>query len=135
MGSEMCIRDRCYSNTAEYSRRCVDDTNRVAVTLGFPCINDYPPPREVSRTFPGMPPLTESFIGARSFAGKSLVCCVGTAWSHREAAGGQVELGSRSCFLGTTYIMMKIFSKIHLDITFTTEEHYIISRDVDNHRF
>ena len=119
----MCIRDS--SNTAEYSRRCVDDTNRVAVTLGFPCINDYPPPREVSRTFPGMPPLTESFIGARSFAGKSLVCCVGTAWSHREAAGGQVELGSRSCFLG--YIVTKMFSNIHLDImTFTTEEHYLV---------
>ena len=24
-------------------------TNRVAVTLGFPCIYDYPPPRGVSR--------------------------------------------------------------------------------------
>ena len=124
-----CPPTMCYSNTAEYSSsssRCIDDTNRVAVTLAFPCIYENPPPRKVSRPFPGRPPLAESFIGARSFAGKSWGCCVGKAWSHREAAGGQVELGSRSCFLGTTYIMMKIFSKIHLDITFTTEEHYII---------
>ena len=78
----------------------IQTTNRVAVTLGFPCIYDYPPPRGVSRPFPGRPLLAESLIGARSFADKSLGCCVGRAWSHREAAGGQVELGSRRCFGG-----------------------------------
>ena len=92
-----------YSNTAEYSSssRYVYDTNRVAVALGSPCINHYPPSRGLSRPFPERPPLAESSIGARSFAGKSYGGCVGRAWSHREAAQGQVELGSRSCFLGT----------------------------------
>ena len=52
----------CYSDTAEYSSRCIDDTNRVAATLGFPCVYDYPPPRGASRPFPGRPPLAESFI-------------------------------------------------------------------------
>ena len=39
---------------------------------------------------------------------------MGRAWSHREAVGGQVELGSRSCFLG--YITTKMFSQI-LDLS------------------
>ena len=46
------------------------------------------------------PPLAESVIGARSFAMASEGCCAGQAWSHREAAGGRVELGSCSYFLG-----------------------------------
>ena len=66
------------------------------------------------------PPLAESVIGARSFAGASEGCCVGRAWIHREAAGGQVGLGSRRCFLGMLYLVTKIFSKILLDITTTT---------------
>ena len=88
----------CYSKRAECSSssRCVDDKNRVAVALVFPCIYDYPPPPEVRRPFPGRPPLAESFIGARYFAGKSWGCCVGGAWSQREAAGGHVELASRT---------------------------------------
>ena len=35
-----------------------------------------------------------------------------------------MELGSRSCFFG--YITTKMFSKIHLDITTTTMQQYII---------
>ena len=31
-------------------------------------------------------------------------CCVGRAWSHREAAGGKVEFGRRSCF----YVVTKV---------------------------
>ena len=88
---------RCatYSNTAEYSRRCVDDdTNRVAVTLGFPCIYDYPPPRGASRSFPGRPPLAESSIGALSFAGTSLGCCVGRAWCRMAEIHGKGTQGS-----------------------------------------
>ena len=46
------------------------------------------------------PPLAESVTGARSFAGASEGCCVERAWSHREAEGGQVEFGNRSCFGG-----------------------------------
>ena len=46
------------------------------------------------------PQLGELVIGDRSIAGASEGCCVGQAWSHREAAEGHVELGSRSCFLG-----------------------------------
>ena len=106
----------CYSDTAEYSKRCVDDgTNRVAVTLGFSCIYDYPPYRGAIRPFPGRPPLDESFIGARSFAGKSLSCSVGRAWSHHQAAGCQVELGGRRCFF--SILKTNVFSKIHLDIS------------------
>ena len=56
------------------------------------------------RSVPGKafprPPLAEPVIGARSFAASSEGCCVGRAWSHREAAEGQVEVGSRSCILG-----------------------------------
>ena len=73
----------CYSDTAEYSSRCIDDTNRVAATLGFPCVYDYPPPRGASRPFPGRPPLAESFIGARSFARSS--ARVLSPASHRAA--------------------------------------------------
>ena len=58
------------THTAEYSssRTCVDDTNGVAVTLGFPCTYDYAPPRGVSTLFPERPPLAESFIGAHFLA-------------------------------------------------------------------
>ena len=52
-----------YSNTTEYrSSMCVgDNINRVAVTLGFPCICDYPQIRRVSTPFPARSPLAESF--------------------------------------------------------------------------
>ena len=50
---------------------------------------------------------------------------MGGTWRHSEAAGGRVELESRTSFLGV--LTTKIFSKIHLNITTTTiEEHYII---------
>ena len=39
-------------------------------------------------------------MGARSFAGVTGGCCVGRAWRQPMAAGGRVEVGSRSCFLG-----------------------------------
>ena len=41
-----------------------------------------------------------------------------------------MEVGSRSCFFSTGYVITKIFSKIRLDIT-TTEEHYIIRMSFD----
>ena len=83
-----------------------------------------PPEGDFSR-----PPLSEPVIGARCFADASEGCCVGRVWSHRAAAEGQVELGSRSCFLGVTRTSItKMFSKIHLNIITitTTEEQYTI---------
>ena len=50
------------------------------------------------------PSRAESVIGARSFAEVTEGCCVGRAWRHSEAAGGRVELGTRSCFLGMLYL-------------------------------
>ena len=46
------------------------------------------------------PPARRVQRGTRYAPGTEKDCRVGRAWSHREAAGGQVELGSRSCFLG-----------------------------------
>ena len=90
-----------------------------------------PPEGDFSR-----PPLSEPVIGARCFADASEGCCVGRVWSHRAAAEGQVELGSRSCFLGM-YVTTKIFSQIHLDITTsttttTTEQQYVCNKDNGN---
>ena len=39
---------------------------------------------------------------------------MGRAWSHREAAGGQVELGSRTCFWGILEFAIKIVVSIIL---------------------
>ena len=85
-------------------------------------IYDYPPPRGVRRPFPGTPPLAESFFGVGSLAGKSSGCCVGKAWSHREAAGGQVEVGSRRCFL---FIITKCFQR-SMYMSLPLLPHYII---------
>ena len=52
------------------------------------------------QTHPGSPPLAELAIGARFFAGPSQSACVGRAWRRREAAGGYVDVRSRSCFMG-----------------------------------
>ena len=70
----------------------------ISIFLRFSAItgSERPVPGRASRR----PPLAEVVIGARSFAVGSESCCEGRAWSHREAAGGQVELGSRNCFLG-----------------------------------
>ena len=54
---------------------------------------------------------------------------MGRAWRHREAAGGQVELGSRSCFWGiyNKNIFEDPFGITTINInTTTTEEDYII---------
>ena len=84
-------------------RRCATCLVFPCVVLGFP-FNDSPPPRGASTPVPRRatprPPLAEMVIGARSFAVTSEGFCVGRAWSHREAAGGLVKVGSRSCFLG-----------------------------------
>ena len=39
-------------------------------------------------------PLAELGVEARSFAGDTEGCCVGRAWHCREAADGQLALGS-----------------------------------------
>ena len=46
------------------------------------------------------PPARRVYHGTRYAPGTEKECCVGRAWSRREAAGGHVELGSRRCFLG-----------------------------------
>ena len=44
------------------------------------------------------PPSPRLGTDARSFAGTSQGCSADGTWRHREAAGGRVELGSRSFF-------------------------------------
>ena len=46
------------------------------------------------------PPSPRWGTDARSFAGTSECCCADETWRHRGAAGGRVELGSRSFWGG-----------------------------------
>ena len=107
-----------------YSSTCVG----TGTVQGFPFFHDSPPSRGASDPSPGgqRSMLTARRVGhgTRYSPGTKKGCCVSGTWRHSEAAGGQVELETRRCFLG---VLTKRFSKIHLDIiTFTTEEHYII---------
>ena len=98
-----------------YSSTCVGTVYSagISIFLRFSAIPGSEQIRPLEGAF-SRPPLAESVIDARSFAGASEGCCVGRASRHREAAGGRVEHGTRSCFLGNT-MSTKIFSKIHLD--------------------
>ena len=52
-------------------------------------------------------------------------CCVGRTCRHSEAAGGRVEVESRSCFLGV--LQQKHFqTSVWTSRSLYTEEHYII---------
>ena len=55
------------------------------------------------------PPSPRWGTDARSFAGTSWGFCADGTWRHREAAGGRVDLGSRSFFGGG--VITKILSK------------------------
>ena len=71
--------------------------------LGVPFFNYYPPSRGASDPSPGEAldaPRSPSRSSAPVLSPGPPRAAVGRAWSHREAAGGQVELGSRSYFLG-----------------------------------
>ena len=71
--------------------------------LGVPFCNYYPPSRGASDPSPGEAldaPRSPSRSSAPVLSPGPPRAAVGRAWSHREAAGGQVELGSRSYFLG-----------------------------------
>ena len=64
---------------------------------------DCPPSRGASDPSPGEAldaPRSPSRSSAPVLSPGPPRAAVGRAWSHREAAGGQVELGSRSYFLG-----------------------------------
>ena len=74
---------------------------------------DSPPPRGAGPSPGGRLstlPARRVGHGTRSFAGTSYGCCVSGTWRHSEAAGGRVELESRSCFLRVLYVT-KMYSK------------------------
>ena len=115
----------CCSNTAEYSSRCVDDTNRVAMTQGFPCFYDYPPPIGSKQTL-RREALARRVVHRRPFFHRQvigLLCGKGV----EPPRGRGKPSGAREWQLFCGYIITKTNSKIHFDITTTTtEEHYII---------
>ena len=141
VGSEMCIRDRpatdaptcprtmCYSNTAEYSNRCVDP-NRVAVTLGFPCFYDSPPPRGASRPVPVRAPLhaprSPSWVRHPVCAGdrEGLLC----GWDVAPQRGRGRPSGARESQLFFGSVLTRIFSKIGITVDTTTSQAYYMMR-------
>ena len=115
-----CVHSRrCVQQYVSYSSTCVgeefvpvscrDEQQHnmrwyPGTVLGFPFFYDSPPSRGASDLSAGEPLdaprwprwSSESVLSASLSEG----CYVGRAWSHREAAGGQVELGSRSFLRG-----------------------------------
>ena len=123
----------CYSNIAECSSRCVDDdTNRVAVTLGFPCIYDYPPHRGASRSFPGRPPLpARRVVHRRPFFRRQIVGLLCGKGVERPRGRGMPS-GARESHVFCGCITINGFQRsIYFEVyvtttTTTTEEHYMI---------
>ena len=70
------------------------------------------------------PPLAESVIGARSFAGVTEDCCVGRVCHHHMAVGSRVELGDSQLYSGD--LITEILPEIPLYISTIfskTEQH------------
>ena len=115
----------CYSNTAKHSSRCVDTIRVDALGFPFSTILRHLGERVIrARESLSTPPARRGGHRRPFFRHRvrGLLCWEGVAPRRGRARPS----GSRKSQLVFGYSITGMFSKIHLDITTTTEEQYII---------